>query len=162
MQLVQDKNQILFSKSDLMNSNNVQTIEWSQNLSSKKESFVQLMATLASDTTSQVLFFVQQSLADKLLSVSTPKGGDEYEVIVQPPTFRYGQDSATNTTFRFLVYLDPSYNPYQHRFLNQTTASKMADLAQKIPNVVPYVSYVKDAIKIAQNFIGDPLRSFEG
>ena len=165
-QLVQDNSQILYSKAALMNPapDNIQAITWSQNLKSRTENFVQLLATLASDNTSQVVFFVQQSLAANLLSASTPttEGGDEYQVVVTPPMFRYGQNSPTNTTFRFLVYLDPSFNIYQSRFVNQSTVSKLADLANKIPSVTPAVAAAKKAISLGQSFIGDPLRSFEG
>ncbi len=166
MQLVQDNSQILYSKTDLTSPNpsNVQAITWSQSLKSMTQNFVQLMATLASDNTSQVLFFVQQSLTNQLLSSSTPttEGGDEYEVVVQPSMFRYGQNSPTNTTFRFLVYLDPSYNIYQSRFVNQTTVSKLAALANKLPNISPYVSGLKQVVGLGQSVFGDPLRSFEG
>lgn len=161
MQLVQDKSQILYSKTDLTNPNpnNIQAITWSQNLRSMTQNFIQLMATLASDNTSQVLFFVQQSLANQLLSVSTsvPGDGDQYEVVVQPPMFRYGQNSSTDPTFRFLVYLDPSFNIYQSRFVNQTLLSKAATVASNLPS-----SALKEAVSIGQSVFGDPLRSFEG
>lgn len=166
VQLVQDNSKILFSKAALMNPRpaDIQAITWSQNLKSMTEDFVQLLATLASDDTSKVVFFVQQSLAGSLLSASKPttEGGDEYEVIVKPSMFRYGQNSPTNTTFRFLVYLDPTLTIYQHRFVNQTTVSKLATLANKIPAISPYVDAAKQFIGIGQSVIGDPLRSFEG
>ncbi|MGH7484438.1 MAG: hypothetical protein ACREMY_02395 [bacterium] len=166
MQLVQDNSQILYSKTDLTNPNpsNIQAVTWSQSLKSMTQNFVQLTATLASDNTSPVMFFVQQSLTEQLLSVSKPttEGGDQYEAVVQPPMFRYGQDSATNTTFRFLVYLDSSFNIYQNRFVNQTTVSKLAALADKVPGAVPYANEAKKLIGVGQSVFGDPLRSFEG
>ena len=72
MQLVQDNSQILYSKASLMNPDpsNVEAITWSQNLKSMTQNFVQLMATLASDKSSLVVFFVQQSLAQNLLSAT--------------------------------------------------------------------------------------------
>jgi len=164
MQLVQDNSQILYSKAALMDPANVQAITWSQSLKSMTQNFVQLLATLASDNTSQVLLFVQQSLTQSLLSTSTPtsEGGDEYEVVVQPPTFRYGQNSSTDTTFRFLVYLDPSYDIYQSRFVNQTTLSKIAALASNVPDLDSDVTAVKELVSAGQSVIGDPLLSFGG
>jgi len=164
MPLVEDKSTIFFSEAALTYPDNVQTINWSQSLKSKKEDFVQLMAGLASDKGPMVLFFVQRSLVDKLLSTSEliTEGGDEYKAVVQAPMFRYGQNSPINTTFRFLVYLDPLYNIYQHRFLNQTTASKLATLANMVPDVIPYAGAVKSLVGVAQSVLGDPLRSFEG
>ncbi|MGK3965419.1 hypothetical protein WMF38_14735 [Sorangium sp. So ce118] len=164
MKLVEDKSRILFSKAALLDSNNVQAINWSQSFKSRTENFVQLTATLASDKASKAVFFVQQSLTDQLLRDSKPTtdGGDEYEAVVQAPTFRYGQDSPTQTTFRFLVYLDPSHNIFQHRFISQTTVSKLATLAGKTPDLHPYLSAAKNLIGVAQSVFGDPLRSFEG
>jgi hypothetical protein len=164
MQLVESKSPILFSKAALISPNNVQAITWSQDLKSRTENFVQLMAALDSDKGPLVVFFVQQSLVDKLLSNSelVPESGDEYKAVVQAPMFRYGQDSPTNTKFRFLVYLDPLYHIYQHRFMNQTTLSRLAALANLVPNVIPYAVDVKKLVGIAQSVLGDPLRSFEG
>ena len=164
MPLVEKGSTIFFSKAALMSPDNVQAINWSQNLKSRTENFVQLMAGLDSDKGPMVMFFVQQSLVDKLLSTSKliTEGGDEYKATVEAPMFRYGQNSPTNTTFRFLVYLDPLYNIYQHRFINQTTVSKLASLANMVPDVIPYADAVKKLVGVAQSVLGDPLRSFEG
>jgi hypothetical protein len=164
MQLVESKSKIIYAKADLTNASNVQAISWSQSLRNRTEDFVQLTATLASDNTAPVVFFVQKSMTEQLLKDSklVRESEDKYEVVVQPPNFRYGQDSATNTTFRFLVYLDPSYNIYQHRFVNQTTVAKLASLASKVPNINPYLAAAKSVVGVAQSVFGDPLRSFEG
>ncbi|HSS48780.1 MAG TPA: hypothetical protein VLX28_07530 [Thermoanaerobaculia bacterium] len=166
MALVQNNSLILYSKAALMSPapGDVQAVTWSQNLKSMTENFVQLTAQLASDKASGVMFFVQQSLAQNLLNASTPTtdGGDEYEVVVKPPDFRYGQNSSTNTTFRFLVYANHAYNIYQHRFVNQTNVSKLAALANKVPALSPYVSEAKKFISMGQSVIGDSLHSFEG
>jgi len=165
MSLVEKNSEILYSKSDLISptSTNVQSISWSQNLGkSMQDNFVTLHAQLASDG-SAVVFFVQQSWASKLLNASTATGaenGDQYKVTVQPPNFRYGQDDAKNPTFRFLVYLDPSYKPYQHRFINQTTAAQVADMASKTPGFVPYSGIIKSAVNIGSSIFGDYLREF--
>lgn len=164
MALVENLSKIQYSKTELMTDSNTQTISWSQSFSNKKEDFVQLLATLSSDGTSKVILFVQKSLAEQLLKNSAPvkEGQDLHEVTVKAPHFRYGQDKATNTTFRFLVYLDPSHLPYQHRFINQTTWSKLASQADKVPDINPALTAVKSAVSVAQNVFGDPLRSFEG
>lgn len=163
MPLVESKSKITYTKADLTNANNVQSISWSQSLRNKTEDFIQLTATL-DDNTTAVVFFVQKSMTDQLLKESTvvKEGEDKYTVTVQAPNFRYGQDSATKTTFRFLVYLDPSYNIYQHRFVNQTTLAKLASLSGKIPSLNAPMAAVKSAISVAQSVFGDPLRSFEG
>ncbi len=160
MPLVESKSQITYSKAALMDPANVQSISWSQSMRTKTESFVQLTAILASDKTTPVVLFVQQSLINQLLGASTATSDDQYQATVTSPNFRYGQDSATNTTFRFLVYLDPSYNVFQHRFINQTTVSKIASLAQKVPALNSYVTAAQSVLGVAQSVIGDPLRSF--
>lgn len=161
MPLVENKSQIIYSKAALMDPANVQSISWSQSLQTKTEDFVQLTATLGSDKTSQVVFFVQKSLASQLLNSSTAGAdGDQYEITVTSPSFRYGQDKATNTSFRFLVYVNPSYDIYQHRFVNQTTVTKLASLAQKIPSLNSYLTAAKGLVGVAQSVLGDPLRSF--
>jgi hypothetical protein len=163
MTLVENKSQIIYSKTALMDPANIQAISWSQSLRNKTENFAQLTALLGPDKTTQVVFFVQLSLANQLLSASKASAGDDqYETTVASPNFRYGQDSATNTTFRFLVYLDPSYNIFQHRFVNQTTVAKLASLAQKVPALNTYVTAAKSVLGVAQSVLGDPLRSFEG
>lgn len=164
MQLVEDQSRILFSQADLLDQNNIQTIAWSQSLKSMMESFVQILATLTADQGSKVVFFVQQSLAEKLLSASLPstESRDDYEAIVQAPMFRFGQDRQVEPTFRFLVYLDPSYNIDQPRFINQTTVSKLAALAAKEPDLVPYASAAKELCGLAPSLLGSPLCCFEG
>jgi len=51
MPLVESKSKSIYSKADLTNASNVQSISWSQSLRSRTEDFVQLAATLASETT---------------------------------------------------------------------------------------------------------------
>lgn len=164
MQLVQDTSKITFSKADLLNPGNAQSITWSQGLRTRTENFVEIIAKLTTCHSSSVLLFVQHSLVNQLLDAAAPTlpDGDQREVVVQPPWFRYGRDNAANTAFRFLIYLDPAFVPFQHRFINQTTVSKLASLAGKLPDLTPYVTSARRVLEIAGSVIGDPLRSFEG
>ena len=207
MQIVQNMNQVVFSKAALADTANAQTIGWSQSLRHKEAVFTQLVASIVGGDTSPVLLFVEQDLQAQLLAASNQSGDGKDLVIatVQSPYFRYGQDSATNTQFRFLVYINPAYNPYQHRFVTQTTAAKLSDWVQRNeaaaadalrtvgntaikvgaglggataqPEIVAagaaigalsqtvattILPVVKTIAGLASNFIGDPLRSFEG
>ncbi|KAF9176099.1 hypothetical protein BGZ49_006695 [Haplosporangium sp. Z 27] len=76
--------------------------------------------------------------------------------------FKYGQNN--EQTQRFLVFLDPSYKPFQHRF---TTASSgtacmttLGSLSKKWGSSLEHVAYVGGAIDIAKSIVGDDLHSF--
>jgi hypothetical protein len=157
--LVDKGNTISFPKDELDGSSI--TIEWKQNISSKKADFVLVSAFIDDDTTSAFPLFIQKTWIDRFQGkCKTSEDGKKCTVVVDSD-FQYGQDK--DKTMRFLVYQDKSNKQFQHRFINSTIASKFASLVKKVAgsvDSVPYVGTMNKLVGLGQGIFGDPLRDF--
>lgn len=150
-------------------------VQWSQDFGVKKSvDFVFIPFYLANNRADTAYIAVEaaklgefQGLCSEVKEQSGAKpnwgsvGVTKYELTVTNQ-FKYGQNN--EKTFRFLVFQNPSYKPFQHRFTEvaETTeagttlgnfARDHADLVAK----VPYGAHVMDALK---SVVGDDLHSF--
>jgi hypothetical protein len=152
--VVEKGNTISFSKSAITNGDTV-TIQWQQDLKDRSADYIVVDAAFKEN---DVPLFVQKSKSDDLLAKVQ---GDETTLKVPvDSSFQYGQNK--DKTFRFLVYHNKTNKPYQHRFINQTTAAKLAAAAKQLTGKVD-ISAVKafnSFVSGAQAYFGDPLRDF--
>ena len=163
--LISKGDTILFSKADLENKDNIQTIEWSQNMSKRKEQYVQLTAISNTEEPFSVMFFVNKAYIN-VLSKSCVEDNCSVKI---DDRFQYGQN--TEQTLRFLVLHDKNNAPFQHRFLSTNTlttfangAQSAAKVATKMGVIVPQAAVAGKAsdemISNLKGVVGDPLRDF--
>ncbi len=146
---------ITFSKSSITNGDTV-PIEWSQDGGNKRSA--DYIVIDAASNQSAVPLFVQKSKAEDLLKKC--QDNEKTCNISVDSDFQYGQNK--EKTFRFLVYHDKTNKLYQHRFINQTIAAKLAAGVKQITGTVD-ISQVKtfnSLISTAQTLFGDYLRDF--
>ncbi|KAK5823060.1 hypothetical protein F5H01DRAFT_317612 [Linnemannia elongata] len=76
--------------------------------------------------------------------------------------FKYGQNN--EKTFRFLVFLNSSYKPFQHRFTSVAEGSEamttLGTLVKKYGGYADKVAYVSGVMSIAKSVVGDDLHTF--
>ncbi len=109
---------LLFPQSELSGKGNTQTIEWTQNMQSRKEPNVQLTSLDGN------MIFVQKDMIGKVSGNCT----EGVCMLKVTKSYQYGQDSSGSK--RFLVLHDTSRNPYQHRFMTNNTLNIFANGAQ--------------------------------
>ncbi len=156
-EVVKKGNKITFPSEALSNTDAVVNIKWQQDLQDKQADYI-LVDTVLAGTKDIVPLFVQKSLSKNFLAKCKTEA-DECTVEVDGD-FQYGQNK--EQTFRFLVYHSKSNKAYQHRFINQTTASKITTFAKKITGSVdiPVIKTLNSLISLGQAVFGDPLRDF--
>ncbi|KAF9170678.1 hypothetical protein BGX20_008648 [Mortierella sp. AD010] len=76
--------------------------------------------------------------------------------------FKYGQNN--EQTFRFLVFMNSSYKPFQHRFTSVVEGSEamttLGALAKKYGGYADNIAYAGGALSLAKSIIGDDMRTF--
>ncbi|KAI8602150.1 hypothetical protein EDD21DRAFT_372690 [Dissophora ornata] len=84
-----------------------------------------------------------------------------YEVTVTNE-FKYGQND--EQTFRFLVFLNSSYKPFQHRFTSVAEGSEamttLGSLVKKYGGLADNIAFAGGVVSIAKSIAGDDLRTF--
>ncbi|KAG0282273.1 hypothetical protein BGZ98_006850, partial [Dissophora globulifera] len=84
-----------------------------------------------------------------------------YEVTVNNE-FKYGQNN--EQTFRFLVFLNASYKPFQHRFTSVAEGSEamttLGSLVKKYEGYANKIPYAGEVMGLAKSIVGDDLRTF--
>lgn len=150
-------NSITFPSDALSNTDAVVNIKWQQDLQDKQADYI-LVDTVLTSTNDVVPLFVQKSLSSNFLAKCKTEA-NKCTVDVDGD-FQYGQNK--EKTFRFLVYHSKSNKQYQHRFMNQTTVSKIAAFAKKITGSVDLsvIKTLDSLINVGQAVFGDPLRDF--
>lgn len=153
--MVERGDKIIFPTDALKTDDNVVSIEWQQDFKQRKADYV-IVDSVIDHTNVVVPLFVQKSLMEKLLN-KCATDANECSLVVDED-FQYGQNN--EKTFRFLIYHNKSYRPYQHRFINTSTASKIAGLAKaKLANNKD-LKVLDEAVSKAQAIFGDYLRDF--
>lgn len=158
--------ELMFSKADLENAQNIQKIEWKQGGSNRTENYVQISTIVNSDTPYVTVLFVQKVFVKLLVENSCVE--DDCRVTIDD-RFQYGQNK--EATVRFLVLHDKLNVPYQHRFLTTnalTSAANGAESAAKVATkfgvVVPQAAIVgkasEETISGLKSIVGDPLRDY--
>lgn len=154
--MVERGDKIIFPTEALKTDDNVVSIEWQQDFKQRKADYV-IVVSVIDNTNVVVPLFVQKSMRDKLLD-NCATDANECSIVVDED-FQYGQNN--EKTFRFLVYHNKAYRPYQHRFINTSTVSKIVSLAKKAKLTSNNELKVLDeAISKAQAIFGDYLRDF--
>ena len=153
MDLVEKNDWITFD----LGAKKVQTIEWSQNLSSKKAAYI-AVPYLAKDKQTGGAFFIQSNFLDQLIKMSQVVKGDKYQVRITED-FQYGQDK--DKTVRFLVYHNKCNKPYQHRFTSTSIFKDMAEKLHELGGHIPDIgNIIGKMVGVGEAFIGDHLKNF--
>lgn len=152
--MVERGDKIIFSRDALNTEDNVESIQWQQDFKQRKANYI-VVDSAIENTNVSVPLFVQKSLAQNLLNKCQAKENECTAIVDE--NFQYGQDN--EKTFRFLVYHNKSYRPYQHRFINTSTASKIASWS-KAKAGSKNLKVLDRAVSKAQAVFGDYLRDF--
>ncbi|KAG0042189.1 hypothetical protein BGZ89_007001 [Linnemannia elongata] len=145
-------------------------VEWSQDFGQQKSvEFVFIPFKCLKDETPGFIAVEYGKIKDfQTLCHEVPANADEwdnlspsYELTVTKD-FKYGQNN--EKTFRFLVLLNPTYKPFQHRFTTVAAGSEamttLGALVKKWGGLADRIAYVKDFMGAAKALVGDDLRTF--
>ncbi|KAI1324266.1 hypothetical protein F5Y16DRAFT_402551 [Xylariaceae sp. FL0255] len=147
------KGNTIFVPANTLSQEHTVTIHWSQSRKDRSETYYVSKFTNKAGGSEQDLIFVQVS---KLHELAEKSQGDEKYTLVIDENWQYGQRKDGSN--RFLVYHDKSYEPYQHRFVENfitQAGGAAAEIAKSLG--YPVVDKVGD---LAKRFIGDYLHTF--
>jgi hypothetical protein len=157
--LVQKGDKITFSQDALKTTDNVVSIEWSQDFATKSmKADYRVVDAVIDGAGVSVTLFVETSLTDSLEKKCTLEES-KYTVVVDSD-FQYGQDQ--EQTVRFLVYHNKKNKPYQHRFIETNKLEKMAKIAKKATESVDLAQTqaITSSIERVESTFGDYLHNF--
>ena len=121
----------------------------------------------------QVPLFVQSSFIEDFEAECRADAAAKLNACMMPVTskLRYGQNA--EKTMRFLVFHDPNYEPFQHRFIDTDTLAILTKVSYRTvdsvldhtEDLIPYGSLIKKAgaasAELMSASVGDQLWLFE-
>ena len=126
---------------------NVKQISWSQDLDPMSEPYMLVSAMFSNPREEgviprQVPVYIHATLKDAFLKMCVLDKEKKICSFTVNKNFRYGQDA--EKTKRFLVLHDPSFTPFQHRFMDSNYIAIMLKTGKDAANAVvgPMAEYL--------------------
>lgn len=146
------------------------TIKWQQSFTQHEKQFKVVPFIGSEDSKINGTLFIEEGYVDAFFKMCEKDASDnpfkskDNQKVKVTDEFQYGQDSASDTKIRFLVFHDKSDNIYQHRFMKTTAFSsvmgKVSDAIGAAGDVIPFKAVVDKVLDAGKAYVGDPLRNF--